>query len=324
MDSLALLKIYHEIYLNIVNKTRITISHIARSMGRTGRGRANSTISRHLSAMYEKRISLSPTLILNSFQNFQNMAYFCRKTERRDISLTFERLLRDGKVSHALFVSGKCDYFVTSREALDFEEYDLEVVEKSELRSLIVTVPHGWNLSMEDALRSFVDYDYSKGMLPRELKESLQWSDLDWRIYESIRRNARLSLIRIAREAGSSPVTVKNHLHDTVFPACVRVNYFFPKGYDSYLKLLLQVRTHYEKSFVSALEQLPCTCFVILLERGLTVGIFHENINDLMAAIEQLEETGVIADYCIHTPLNNLHLHDLSERPVSGLIGNSG
>ncbi|MGC1122620.1 MAG: Lrp/AsnC family transcriptional regulator [Candidatus Methanofastidiosia archaeon] len=324
MDSPALLRLYHEIYLNIVSKTRIPISHIARSMGRTGRGRASSTISRHLSTMYEKGISFSPTLLVDSFQNSRNMVYFCRKTERRDISSTFEKLLRDEKMSYALFVSGRCDYFVTSRDGtLDFEEYNLEIVEKSELHSLIVTLPQGWNLSMEDVLKSFVDYDYAKGMLPRELKGNLPWSDLDWRIYEITRKNARLPLIKIARDVGSSPLTVRDHLYNTVFPACVPVNYFFPKGYDSYLKLLLQVRTQYEKSFVNALERLPCTSFVAPLEEGLAVGVFHENINDMMAAIGRLEEMGVIDDYCIYTPLNNLHLHDLPERPGSGQSGSA-
>jgi hypothetical protein len=319
MDSLALLRVYHEIYMNIVSKTRIAISHIAKSMGRTGRGHASSTISRHLSHMYEKGISFSPTLLVDSFQNSHNMVYFCRKTERRNMSSTFEKLLKDEKMSYALFVSGRCDYFVTSRDgALDFEEYNMEIVEKSELYSLIVTVPRGWNLSMEDALKSFVGHDYAKGMVPRELKGNLLWSDLDWRIYEVTRKNARFPLVKIAREVKSSPLTVKDHLHNVVLPACIPVNYFFPRGYDSYLKLLLQVQTQYEKSLVNALEMFPCTSFVVPLEKGLAVGVFHENINDMMAAIERLEEIGIIDGYCIYTPLNNLHLHNLPEKPGSG------
>ncbi len=305
MNSCTILGTYYEIYNAITSNTRIPIEEIANSLGHTGRGHARSTISRHLHAMYEKEISFKPNLILGTFRNSYSIAFFCRKKERRGIQSTFEKLYRDEKVNYVLFVSGICDFFLATRdENIDLEKYDLEIVEKSVLYTPIFTVPRGWESPMRDALKSFVQYPYRGGLLPRKIDEILRWVELDWKIYQLMRENARLEFTAVAREIGVFSSTIKDHFYKNILPCCIVTNYFFPKGYSSYLQAFLRVHTEYERSFVAALENLPCTSYVYPLEKGFVVNIFHENTNDLMAAMGKLEETGIVDYHLLYTPLN--------------------
>lgn len=305
MGVRMILGTYYEIYRSIVEHTRVSIDGIAKAIGHTGRGHARSTISRHLSHMYEKEISFKPNLILGTFENSQSTAFFCRKTERKGIRSTFQKLHRDEKVNYALFLSGLCDYFVTTRDPhIDLEKYGLEIVEKSTLYTPVFTIPYGWKIHMRDALKSFVDHKFRKGVMPRDVNGILEWSDLDWKIYTLMRENARLEFTKVARKSSVYSSTVKDHFYKYILPCCAVTHYFFPKGYDFYLKAFLRIHTKYESSFVTALEKFPCTSYVYPLEDGIAADIFHENTNDLMAAIEKLEETGIIDHYLLYTPLN--------------------
>ena len=305
MGKRTILGTYYEMYRSIVERTRVSIDGIAKAIGHTGRGHTRSTISRNLSTMYKKKISFKPNLILGTFENSQSAAFFCRKTERKGIRSTFQKLHEDEKVNYALFLSGLCDYFITTRDPdIDLEKYGLEIVEKSTLYTPVFTVPHGWKTSMRDALKSFVDHKFGKGSIPRETNGNLEWSDLDWKIYTLMRENARLEFTKVARNSDVYSSTVKDHFYRYVLPCCTVTHYFFPKGYDFYLQALLRIHTDYESSLVIALKKLPCTSYVYPLEDGIVINIFHENTNDLMAAIEKLEETGTIDRYLLYTPLN--------------------
>ena len=305
MDSRTVLGTYHDIYRAIVKELRITIKGIAKSMGHTGRGHARSTISRHLSNMYEKRITLKPNLILGTFENSKSTAFFCRKKERKGIRSTFQQLHKDEYVNYVLFLSGSCDYFLTTRNPnVDLEKYGLDIVEKSTLYTPLFTIPQGWENPMREALKAFADHRYEKGNLSRDVNGILEWSDLDWKIYDIMRENARSEFTKVAERVDVYSSTVNDHFYRYVLPSCTVAHYFFPQGYNSYLQAFLRIYTEYEENFVTALQKLPCMSYVYPLENGLAANIFHESTNDLMAAIEKLEETGIVDRYLLYTPLN--------------------
>jgi len=54
---------------------------------------------------------------------------------------------------------------------------------------------------------------------------------------------------------------------------------------------------------VKALEKLRCTTYVIPLEKGLILNIFHEGVNELMTAIQKTEEIGILDTYSLQVPL---------------------
>lgn len=215
--------------------------------------------------------------------------------------------LRDDKrINYVLLISGLSDFFLTSRdENLDLKRYDLEIVEKSVLYTPIFTIPQGWRLSLEDAVKTLLNLDFEKGMLRRETEGALDWSDLDTRIFELMREDARRPFTEVASETGKYSSTIKDHFYQFVLPQCEVAHYFFPKGYDYYMQNLFRIYTHYEKSLVKALEKLPCTTYVYPLEKGLVLIIFHENINIIMTFIEKMEENGILDGHLLFTPLRH-------------------
>lgn len=305
MGSCTILGRYYDIYRAIVDNPRIPIVQIAKVIGKTGRGRTRSTISRHLSNMYEKKVSLKPNLILRPSQNSVIHAYFCRKRMRKGIRSTFFKLHEDERINYVLFLSGQSDYFLTTREDnITFEEFDLDIMEHSLMYTPIFTTPYGWNNSMREALRSLSEFNFKKGLLSRKLTTNRKWSDMDWDIYTLMREDARMEFTKVGKKLDVFSSTVKDHFYKYVLPECIVSHYFFPRGYDFYLKSFLHIHSCYETSFIDALGKLSCTSYVYPLRDGFITSIFHDNTNDLMAVIEKLEETGIVESYLLYTPLN--------------------
>jgi len=295
---------YFDIFMNVVNQPRCSITTIAKNIGHTGRGRRRATISEYLKHMYESGISLKPNLFLKDYDDPQRKAYLCRKNSRHKIGETFKLLREDRKVTYIAFISGLCDYFLTSRDpALDLSTYDLEVVESSILYSPIFTIPQGWHLPFDKAAQNILGYQFEEGNLERESYGILDWKELDMRIFDSMRENVRRPFTEVSGITGVFSSTVKEHFYKHVLPRCNVAHYFFPKGYDFYMKNLIRIHTKCEKSIVNALKCLPCTTYVYPLEKGLIITLFHENINITMTLIEKMEENGVIEHYTLFTPL---------------------
>ena len=86
--------------------------------------------------------------------------------------------------------------------------------------------------------------------------------------------NVRTKITYVARETGVDYKTAKGHFFNVVLPSCVIAQYFYPKGYSSYLQSFMRVRSDYEAEIVSALERLPCTTYVFPLEKELVIPCF--------------------------------------------------
>jgi hypothetical protein len=87
-----------------------------------------------------------------------------------------------------------------------------------------------------------------------------------------------------------------------VLPRCTIGNYFFPKGYEYYKQAFIRVTTDYEISILKALSCLPTTSYVLPLEKGIIINFFHDNVNKLMTAIQEIEEIGVLKTYSLEVP----------------------
>jgi hypothetical protein len=300
---------YFDIFMNIVRKPRCSITFIAKNMGHIGRGHRRATISKYVDDMYRKKISLKPNLILKTYEYPERRVYLCRKKQRRKIGHTFEMLRRDKKINYVVLISGNCDFFLTSRDPdLDLVRYDLEIIESSIFCSPIFTIPKGWNLPFADAAKNVMNCQFKKGMLERKSNGKLEWADLDMKIFELMRENVRRPFTEIAGKTDVYSSTVKDHFFKHVLPSCNVAHYFFPKGYDFYMKNQLRIYTDYEKSVVDSFRQLPCTTYAYPLEEGLIVTLFHENINIVMTFIEKMEERGIIEKYDLYTPLWHEHI----------------
>jgi hypothetical protein len=297
--------IFHDIFMSIVEKHRRAISSIAYQIGHTGRGKRRATISKYLAEMYEKKISMKPNLILRTHSEPQLKGYFCRVEERNRnrIGSIFEELKKNSALTYLLLLSGRYDFFLTSlNPSLNLREYGL-ISDTSTIFTPIYTIPSGWNLSFQDAAWRLLEADFTTGKLERKLEEVLAWSDIDMMIFQSMRENARKEFSTVAKEVGTAPNTVKNHYYKEILPCCNVAHYFFPKGYDNYMKSQFRIETEFEKSLIKSFSILPCTTYVYPLEDSLLVTFFHENINILLTLMAKMEEKGIVHSFEMYTPL---------------------
>jgi len=298
------LETYYNIFISISAGARKSISRIAKDIGHTGRGRRRATISKYLQDMYERQITFYPNLLLKTFENPRWKAFFLKKRDEEEVFGTFKRL--SGHVSYALFLSGKYDYFITCREnTVDFDQFDVEIVRESVLYTPIFTKPSGWNRTFEDASKKICDLTFEKGYLNRPKSGILQWDDLDCKIFELMKGNARIEYTKVAENTGVTSATVKRRFVTNIVPNCEFAHYFFPKGYKYYNKTFFIIHSRYEESLVKAFHLLPCTTYVYPFEEEIGCNIFHRSINDLMTMMEKLKVEKVIDSFSVFTPLRH-------------------
>ncbi|MBU7018314.1 MAG: hypothetical protein HXS44_12460 [Theionarchaea archaeon] len=160
-----------------------------------------------------------------------------------------------------------------------------------------------------NALENFARSDFRKGTIKRELYGNLDWSELEWNIYNVSRSDARLKVSTVKRQTAASYNTTKKHFYDKVLPSCIIAHYFFPKGYPLHQQLVLKLNSKYEEGIVNGLQKLLCTSYIFPLEKSLFIALFHENTNFTLDIIQKLEERAIIDDYLLFNPLT-YHIPD--------------
>jgi len=302
--NVKIIDTYYLIYRAIIEKPRIKLKELAKILGLTGRGRTITTAFKYLHRLYEYKISFNPNLILRAYENSYHTAYFLKAQSRDSLSVTFQTLAKDPKISRVMFLSGMYDFFVTSRHSdLNLKKHDVSLCKKTCMYTPQFTVPHGWKNPMRDALISLSSSLLEKGKLEREREDFLPWDDIHWDIFYSMKDNVRIEFTKVAQEVDVTSDTVKKYFYQAVLPYCDISHYFFPKGYDYYDKSFIITHSNYEKDLINSLKKLPCTTYVYPLEEELALILFHEGINDLMRAFQKMEEAGVIEKYLLLVPL---------------------
>ncbi len=293
---------YYRIFISISEWARKPISTIAKDIGHTGRGKRRSTVASYLKKMYDLEISWHPHLIMKTFQKPKRKAFFLKKRSQDRIYQTFERLAE--QTNYALFLSGECNYYVTSRnEDIDFDEFGVEIVEESMLYTPIFIKPLGWKNDFSEATKKIENFSFKKGYLKRDIQEALKWSDLDFEIFTRMKDNGRKRYSDVAKEIEVHSTTVKRHFMDNILPNCEFVHYFFPMGYKFYNKAFFLIRSEYELSLVRAFRLLPCTTYIFPYEKMMGCIIFHRDMTALMTMIEKLKIEGIIDSFSMFTPL---------------------
>lgn len=280
---------------------------MALALGRTGRGQTISSALRQLDNMYKTGISFAPRLVLNNYEGFETTALFCRKSGRygtANIYWKLYKMKRNHQISSAFSLTGAYDFFITTRqEGLELNSIGLDISESMRFFDPVYTIPMGWRHPMKKCVRKFFKSTFLKGRLNRKIHKTLDWEDVDWKIYLSARVNLRKQFKQIARESGITSGTAKMHLLEGVIPCCTTANYFFPRGYRSYQKIFMRIRSDYERSIVTALKNFPCTTYVFPLEDSIMLVVFHEGIRDIFTISKKFEEMGLSEDPLLSTPL---------------------
>jgi len=299
------LETYHDIFECIVSNPRCTITSIAKRIDHTGIGRRRATVSQYVNHMYNCQISLKPNLYFKNLEGFQRKAYFCRNEEGNNVGKIFETLKKDEKITYVVLISGHSDFFLTSRNPnLNVTQYDVKIMEETQLFSPIYTRSQGWNLPFKKAARNMLKSEFERGLLPRKTEGIFLMEELDSKIFEIMKHDARMPFTQVAKNLNVFSGTIKDHFYKKVLPLCNVAHYFFPLGYSNYMESYFRIHTEYEESLVKSLELLLCTSYVYPFEKGLLINIFHENISISMALLQKMEEMGLVEYY---TPLWHEH-----------------
>lgn len=252
--------------------------------------------------MYEEQISFYPNIVMKTFEKPKRKSFFLRKKDQEMLFRTFKQL--SNYADYILFLSGECNYFVTSKKRdIEFEKYGVEVVQESVLYTPIFTKPLGWKDKFEDAVERIMHFDFKRGYLDRPMQGILEWNDLDFQIFNHFKDNARKKYREVAREINVHQTTVKRRLFSNILPNCKFIHYFFPRGYKYYNQTFFLIHSKYEQSLVKAFYLLPCTTYVYPFEKGIGCNIFHRNINALLTMMEKLKSEKVIDSFSMFTPL---------------------
>lgn len=303
MVSLNNIQTYYLLYTLIQEKTRYELHYIANKLGLSGRGRTKATASKYIHRMYDLKISLRPNLILKSFENCYLRAYFLRVKNPEKLTDFFQTLSSCPHITYMLLLSGKDDFFVTSRTELTFEK-GIRVMKKSMVYTPIYTHPKGWNLQMGEAFKKIAHVDLLEGKLERTIEDYLPWEDIHYDLFRVMMRDAQMPFSKVADILNISPSTVKTYYYKNILPYCNIAHYFFPKGYDHYFKSLITLKTDFEKGFINILEKLPCTSYVFPLEDEIVSVIFHEGVHELLFSFKKFEEKGYKIKYLLQVPLH--------------------
>jgi hypothetical protein len=304
MKNVKDLKTYHLLFEQIRDKPRYKLWELAKVLGLSGRGRTTTTASKYINRLYDYKISLRPNLILRNFENSYLKGYFLKIRKNYDEVTAYRQLIVNPFISYIMFLSGKYDFLVTTRENdFDFKKYGLSVAKKSLMSTPLFTIPQGWKVEMKNAIKDFASSNLVEGKLNRTMEDYLPWDSIHFKIHKNMMYNIQIHFAEIAKAVNISSTTVKTHYEKMVLPYCNIAHYFFPKGYDYYDQSLILLETRYEKGLVKSLCKLPCTTYVYPIETEILLNVFHEGINDLMCAFKNLKRKKYISRYRHFTPL---------------------
>jgi hypothetical protein len=303
LNEMELLEKYYDLFTLVAENPRIMPKGIRKKLGYSGRGKANSTILYHLQNMYEKKISIEPRLTLRPFMNYQKYAYICRRDTERNLLSLVHKIDEDPEITYALCLSSSDFFLISYNENLSLERYELVLRERAKIFTPLFPIPKNWKLSMGDAFDKFIRYPFEKGKLERDVSGSLEWSYLDWTIFQTMRGNVRMKFAKVAEFSKSTSKTVKDHFYKHVLPNCVLINYFFPKGFNNYKHCFLRISSEYEISIINALSLLPCTSYVYPVDNSIILILFHESIEMVLKVLEKMEKMAILDGYLMYNPL---------------------
>lgn len=300
------LKFYHELFELIVSNPVIQPKGIAQYFEYSGRGKARSTLLEHLRKMYAKKISFPPKLKLKPHDNFIPTGYICHKEDMSKTYSTFKKLKSVSDIWYINMLSGADFFIVGKNPCLDLRNHGLTTQLKSPFFHSVYTVPLGWNRKENENFDSILDFDFEKGLLERITFGNLEWSELDWKIFNITHENVRMKMSRISKRAGVSAKTAKEHFWTRVVPECSIAHYFFPRGYDNYRYIYLRISSNYEIGLIEAFKQLSCTTYIYPFQKEINAVLFyesHESHEKMLDLLEKLQEIGILNDYLLYIPI---------------------
>lgn len=295
---------YYTIYSLHREKLRCTNWDVARALGKTGRGRSKTTASKYVNQLYDNEVSFRPNLILRTYENSNLKAFFLKAKKSGELTTVYNYLKEDPNIAYFMLLSGKYDFFVTTRCDNYRFKTKATVAKKTQMFTPIFTIPKGWRLDASSLLKDKIAHSKpSRGKIERIVEDFLPWDQREFDIHNLMMNNAQMSFSTVAKKLDMSHTTVKKYFYKNILPYCNVTHYFFPEGYSFYDKSFILLESDYETGLIDLFTLLPCTTYIYPFEEEIALTIFHKGIQELMFALKKLEEREYLTTHSLFTPL---------------------
>ena len=267
MEEQENLQTYYTIYNQYREKLRCTNWDVAKALGKTGRGRSKSTVSEYIKLLYDSEISFRPNLILRTYENSNLKAFFLKAKSSGELSTVYNYLKEDSNIVYFMLLSGRYDFFVTTRcDSYRFRT-KATVAKKTKMFTPIFTVPRGWRSDASSILRDKVAHSVlSRGKIERIVEDFLPWGQKEFSIHSAMMNNAQMRFSTVGKKLDMSPTTIKKYFLKNILPYCNVAHYFFPRRYSFYDKSFVLLESDYEIGLIETLSLLPCTTYIYPFE----------------------------------------------------------
>lgn len=190
--------------------------------------------------------------------------------------------------------------------------------------TLLIIRKGGNEITFAEAIKpSFVEsmklenFDFSeKGNLPVDpLPDS--WNELDWKVFHAM-RNPRISFWKASGKVGVSWMTVKRR-YEKILKGCKVLAAYFPLGYNGYPRLLVTLKTLYEKGLRESLQKLDRSSYLWKFNDTIILILFVDDYNRTCERFSELEEIGMVHDLRMSIPIRFFEPHINLDRGSLGL-----
>jgi hypothetical protein len=131
------------------------------------------------------------------------------------------------------------------------------------------------------------------------------WDDLDWRIYDEMRRIREKSLVEVGEKLGYSWKTIGKRFK-SLSEQCKIFLSFFPSSYYLYNDLLLTFETDYEIGLENALCKIDRTSFIWKFDELILLMLhisMDESPKKILNRFGELQEMGLIRHLKVSIPI---------------------
>lgn len=131
-----------------------------------------------------------------------------------------------------------------------------------------------------------------------------RWSEIDWLVYNNMRKPRDLYFWQVGQKIGLSAQTIREHYNSIINNCKIHLS-LFPRGYYNYSQLLLTFKTRYETGLRNELMKLDRSSYLFKCKDLIILILFVDSkfYGKPCRAFKEMEEKGIIKDLKASIPI---------------------
>lgn len=277
MEELRHLDTVYLFFLELIRDPRISFADFFEMQNTYKSDNALRTLLREA---FRKKVISSPEIFCNS-----GLSVMLEKTTENQLKL-LKDCKNDPETTYAIALCGDWSFLRVKKGASDIKFAD----------RVIPSYP-GTTTTYEICFNE-------KGKLKNDLYPH-GWDEIDWEVYY-LMKNPSTSFTHATKQSkiegtGLARATIRKSFKKILKTCKIRAN-FYPKGYDTYDKILFTFQTDYEVGMYNALKKLDRTSFFWKVRNFIILTLFVEQYCATVRHFKELEESGLIQNLKVSIP----------------------